>query len=240
MKQVEKKPLFVLFLILIGTLFSFGYYYLSTSGYLTFSDGAKFADIARNLMEGKGYGINFTFFTKPKTAAIASGVFSAKWVPPLMPFSIFLSFLILGVNDIAVIFTSGSFYIGSILLIYLIGEKIFGRLTGMLSALAFAVNVNLLDYATSGASETLFIFLILLPIYLFSFRKKVANYFGLFLLIVLFFARPHAPIYIFAIWIFYLLLRSKNKKEFIKAFSFSILAAIIIELFLRQLSGQFF
>ena len=241
MKQVEKNHQFSLFLlILAGALLCFGYYYLNTSRYLAFSDGAKFADIARNLIEGKGYGINFTFFTKPGSSVIESAIFSAKWVPPLMPLAIFLSYLLLGVNDIAVIFTSGVFYLGLVLLTYLIGRKLFSKKVGLLAGLAVAGNINLLDYATSGASETLFIFLILLPIYLFSLRKRITKYFGFVALVILFFARPHAPIYIFGIWAFYLLLRSNNAKEFIKSFSLSMLAVLIIELILRQYSGQFF
>jgi len=230
----------VLFLIMFSLAMYVLYWFLFGKEFLSFSDGAKFADIARNIKNGEGYGSRFSFFTESGFEETPTGLFSARWILPLMPLSILVNFLIIGVNDFAVVFTSGIFYLGLICFTYMIGKKLFNELVGCLAALSVAANINLLDYATSGASETLFIFEILLAIYFFLLKKKWANIAGSLTLLALFFTRPHAPIYILGIWIFYLLINYKTTKSFVRALGLTVVVTIFIELFLQFFSGRFF
>ncbi len=236
-----KKHTFYLFLLIaLAGFFLFFYFKLVTPGFLTFSDGAKFADVAKNIKSGLGYGSTFSFFSKSGLGQAPTGIFSARWIPPLMPLAVAASFSIFGISDFAVFFTSGVFYLGLVILIFLIGRKLFGNLIGFLAGLAVAFNLNILDYATSGASETLFIFEILLTIYLFLLKKRWANIAGFLGLILLYFTRPHAPIYILGIWLFYLLINYRKTKSFIKALGLTAVAVIVIELLLQKFSGKFF
>src|SRR3989344_3677375 len=109
--------------------------------YLTFSDGAKFADIARNIVHGNGYSSSFNFW----------GANNAQAIQPGMPLAIAGFFRIFGVSDLNVALTSSLFYLLLVLATYLVGKKLYGNLVGVLSGLAVAFNANFLEYATSGA-----------------------------------------------------------------------------------------
>ena len=56
--------------------------------FLTFSDSAKFADIAKNLVNGLGYGGKFTFWGSSIFNLLKQKLFFTLWTPPVMPFSI--------------------------------------------------------------------------------------------------------------------------------------------------------
>ena len=136
----------VLFFVLILSIVFVLMWFSNNHQFLSFSDGAKFADIARNIKNGQGYGSTFSFFTDSAFQLISEGLFSARWIPPLMPLSILGSFFLFGVGDFAVYFTSGMFFVGLVILVFLIGRKIFSNFVGLLAALTVAANINLLDY----------------------------------------------------------------------------------------------
>ena len=52
----------IFLLLVIGCFNIFFYWKLSMPSYLNFSDGAKIADIARNVTQGDGYGSTFSSF----------------------------------------------------------------------------------------------------------------------------------------------------------------------------------
>lgn len=172
--------------------------------FLTFSDGAKFAVIARNLILGNGYITNFSFW--------GNNLFATSGIPYLVPYLMSLFFKIFGVNDFAVISFSFVFYLLLIITVFLLGKKMYGSLVGILSAIAVAANINFIDYATSGASEPLFAFEIVLAIYLLSFKKVWVNLFGFLTLGLMYFSRPQAIIFITGILFFYIILKWGFKK----------------------------
>ena len=98
--------------------------------YLTFSDGAKFAVIARNLFNGNGFITDFSFWGSP--------FFGTSGVPYLVPQIMNLFFKFVGVNDLAVVSFSFFFYLLLIIFVFLLGRKLFGGLVGVISALAVA------------------------------------------------------------------------------------------------------
>src|SRR3989344_3159642 len=154
--------------------------------YLTFSDGAKYADIARSIVQGNEFSSSFNFW----------GANNAQVIQPGMPLAIAGFFKIFGISDLSVIATSSFFYLLLVLTTYLLGKKLFGELVGLLSAIAMAANINFLEYAASGASETLFAFEIILGAYFLILRKRWADILGFITLMAMYFPKPQAFIYI--------------------------------------------
>lgn len=199
--------------------------------FLTFSDGAKFALIARNLLLGNGYSTSFSFWGNP--------FFSTGGIPVLLPYLINLFMKVFGATDLAVIAFSFTFYSCLIFSIFLLGNKLFGKLIGILSALAVTVNYNFIDYATSGASETLFAFEIVISMYFLSFKKWWINILGFLVLGVMYFSRPQAVIFMAGIFLYWLILRFGIKKAIFSFIIFGIFGIIFDKYVLYPLSFRY-
>ena len=227
------KKIFTLPVLLI--IFSFLLWLLSVKllfpPYLTFSDSAKFADIARNLVISNELGAKFAPFDT--TFLNVNGLFPIS-TPPLFPILISVGFRIFGLYDLVVILMSGIFYTGGSLALYYIGKKYFGQLVGFFASLVFILDLNLLNYASIGASESLFIFEILLSILLFSQKKKLFNLFGFLTLIAMYFTRQSAILYIFGLSLFYILLNFQKIKDIVKTLSIFVFGYILFEIFANK------
>ena len=83
-------------------LFAFSFFFFHTKfnnvSYLTFSDAAKSADIARNMISGLGYNGKFSFWSSGIVDLSQRAAFPSPWLPPLMPFSIALFFKLFGMS----------------------------------------------------------------------------------------------------------------------------------------------
>lgn len=209
--------------------------------FLQFSDSAKFADIARNLISGFGYGSNFSFWSSNIFELIKAKIFSTPSVPPVTPFSITLFFKIFGINDFAVVATSFFYFILTLIFVFLLSKKIFNsKLVGSLSTLTLAFNKDMIDYALQGGSESPFIFEIVLACFLVSLKKKWANVALLFVLVAMYFTRPQAFIYIAGVVLFWLLTNFNYKKAIFVFVGVVILGAIFDYFVLMPLSGRYF
>lgn len=201
------------------------------TNFLTFSDGAKFALIARNLFQGNGYVTDFSFW--------GGKLFATSGVPYLLPNVINIFFKIFGVNDLAVIYFSFTFYILLVISVFLLANKLAGKLVGILSALAVAANLNFLDYATSGASETLFAFEIVFAMYLMSFKNTWANLLGFLFLGLMYFSRPQAFIFMAGIFLYWLIVRLGVKRALIWFFGFGLLGVLLDKYVIYPLSFKY-
>ena len=210
------------------------------TGFLAFSDSAKYADIARNLVNGVGFGSGFSFWPPNIFDLLRTEIFFTI-VPPVMPYSIAAFFKIFGVGDFAVIATSFFYFLLTLIFVYLLGKKIFkSKLVGALSTLAVGFNYDLIHYATNGASESPFIFEIVAGMYFASLKKRWANVVTFLLLILMYFTRPQAFIYIAGI-IFYWLLTNFKPKKAILVFVGLIVVGLFIDRFvLFPLAGKYF
>lgn len=159
-------------LALLSIFLWYFYLELNTSGYLHFSGAAKFADIARKIVAGSGHKASFSFFSSSLFKQSRDMLFVARGIPAAMPLSIAAFFSLFGVLDSSVIFTSGLFYVLLVLVTFALGKKLFGNLIGFLAGVAVASNLNFLDYATSGASESLFALEVVLAAYLILLQKR--------------------------------------------------------------------
>jgi len=209
---------------------------------LPFSDPAKFADIARNLISGLGFGSSFSFWSPNIFELIKSKIFDYALTPPVMPYSIAAFFKIFGVSDFAVIATSFFYFILALIFVFLLAKKIFNsKLVGALSTLAVGFNYDLIHYATSGASESPFIFEIVAASYFISLKKKWATIISFSLLVFSYFTRPQAFIYIAGIILYCLLINFRPKKASVVFFICFLSFGILVDYFvLRPLSGKFF
>jgi len=206
--------------------------------YLTFSDGAKFADIARNIINGFGFVSGFNYFNPG--VFICDGLCEAINVPPVMPLAIAVFFKLFGVSDKSVIATSFFFFILTIVFTYLLGKKLFGKAVGVFSALVIFINQNFIDYATNGNSETLFMFEIVAIPYLMLLKKRWATISSFLLMVVCYFTRPQAFIFIAGYMLFYLLLNYKLKRAMFSFLGVVMLGFVIDRFILIPLSGKYF
>jgi len=173
---------------------------------LTFSDSAKFAQAAQSLVQDQGLTVNHSFFSSQQLAQFQPGQsFSAGFLP-LPSWILSLVFRFFPITDQTVIFTSLFFHLLSTLLVFLIAKKLHSIKAGLIATLFFIFNLPLIEYATNFASETTFIFLILLFVYLTlaPFKYKPL---ALLPLILIFFTRQQAFVFLasllplFFIWL---------------------------------------
>ena len=236
--MLKKTWLISLVLAIIGFLVCFSSWRLLSPSYLTFSDAAKFADIARNYVSGQGFGSSFSPWSLK--ALELERIWPVSWGSPLQPLLLSIAFKFLGVKDWVVILTSGSFYLAGAVGLYFLGKKVFSDLVGIFASLAFIFDPVMLDYATSGASESFFIFELILAALLIVVNKKVSLFFGFLVLLLSYFTRPSAAIYIFGFVLFFIFLRFREKSQIIKAGGLVILGWLLIEVVLIKLSGHLF
>ena len=220
LNRLKSKTAFLLLVFLIALFFLFFYSNFLNTQYLRFSDSAKYAEIARNIISDEGFVAKFTFFSDTIFKQSKGDIFSARSVPILMPYSIVFAFSFFGISDFSVIITSGIFYLALVFATYFLGKKIFGNIVGFLSALAIATNPNFLDYATSGASEILFSFLAILTAYLALLRKKWANIAFFLGLISLYLTRPQGFLFIGIILFMWLTLNFSLRRAIISIIAF--------------------
>lgn len=243
---VKKNWLAPLVLGILAVFIWFLYWRFLSPPYLIFSDAAKFADIARNFVSGKGFGSSFSPWSLG--AVETKGIFPVSWGSPLQPTLISIAFKVLGVKDGMVILTSGFFYLLGAMALYYLGKRVFSTLVGILASLAFIFDPAMLSYAVSGASESLFIFEIILAALLFycaatSFaylNSKVSQFLGSLVLLLMYFTRPSAIIYIAGFIFLYILLHFKNKIQILRVSAVAVAVWFVIEIVLMKFSGKFF
>lgn len=235
--QLKRKIFLWVFLISLTTVFLwYAYLTLNTSGFIHFSDAAKFADIARNVVNGYGYKASFSFFSSSFFKQSRDMLFAARGIPVAVPLSIAAFFSLFGISDSSVILASGFFYVLLVLVTFVLGKKLFGNLVGFLVAVAVAVNLDFLNYATSGASETLFALEIVLVAYLVLLRNKWATIASFLVLVLLYFTRPQGFIFIGGYIFLWLLLRLKLKNALLMLFLFTLFVFGLDKLVLYPLS----
>jgi 4-amino-4-deoxy-L-arabinose transferase-like glycosyltransferase len=197
--------------------------------FINFSDAAKFADIARNIISGFGFNSGFSFWS------------SKIWTPPVTPYSMAVFFKIFGISDFSAVATSFFYFILTLIFVYILGKKIFkSKLVGALSTLAVGFNYDLIHYATNGASESPFIFEIVAASYFASLKKKWSNVVCLILLILMYFTRPQAFIYIAGIALYWLLINFKTRKALIYFVGVMTIGFLVDRFVLPPLSGKYF
>lgn len=123
-------------------------------------DGQDYAQLARQVARGEGH------TTKVIIASLRLDVRADEPWPSTFrpPFPVVLTsafFRLFGVNDTAAVLSSGLFYAGTVVLIFLSFQPIHGTEVAFLSAIIFALSGCGLTYARSGLTEPSAMFFLL-------------------------------------------------------------------------------
>lgn len=200
--------------VVIFTVFVLiSYFYLKTDKLLSFSDGAKYATIARNLVEKDRYLSDFTFSVKSAMKITEFGRFPALWTSPAVSYLYSFYFRILGVNDNSIILGNSFLFLFLVLFTFLLSRKLFDNKTAILSSLSVALSTTVINYTLSGATEIVFMLEIILGMYLISFKKKWLDFLSAFVLVVMYYTRPQAIIFVLPLFTYWYFLNKKKIKD---------------------------
>lgn len=206
--------------------------------YLTFSDAAKVADIARNLFQGNGFVSRFTFYYPGLVNDKIEGFFSNANIPKLHPYILSLFFKIFGINDGVVIGVSMLFFILTVVFGGLLAKKLFGKTTAFIYLIALLFSQQLIAYAMNGATEIIYTFEILLVTYLFTFKGRLAQLLFLIGLLLMYLTRPQAMIVIIPFILLLLLKKFSLKQTLIICLSSLVLIFSVDAIFVRRITGR--
>jgi len=137
------------------------------------------------------------------------------------------------------LYFSGFLYLLAALSLYLLGLKIFNKHVGMLASLVFIFDPAILNYATSGASETVFILELIVLGYLISLNTKTTRAFALFIMMLTYFTRPTALIYIGCFLLFMIFNISKTKRAVFLYCGIAIILWLLVELIINRYANGF-
>lgn len=149
--------LIVAFLLVAPGLLYGAYFKVMFNGLAHFG-AFDFAQIGRNLSEGRGF---TTYFLRPLALTHGDNAFRQPDLThgPLYPFILAMSFSVLGAKDWVVALTAGGFYMLTVPLIYILANRVFSQRVGIITATIFAANNLMLEYALSGLHICFYTFL---------------------------------------------------------------------------------
>jgi 4-amino-4-deoxy-L-arabinose transferase-like glycosyltransferase len=173
--------------ILLGTflvglpILIYAIYYKSMFMGLINSNAFDYAQLARNLSQGRGF---TTYFLRPLALTHGDNVFRQPDLvhTPLFPVILAMGFVLRGASDAIASYTSGLFYLITVPMVYWFGLRVFSKKVGVIGALIFMANPLVLEYSVSGLPITLEIFLVtslLFVIYGIAEQSKVEEGHGL-------------------------------------------------------------
>jgi hypothetical protein len=184
------------------------------------------------------YGSFFSFFIPNLYDFLYN---AASSILPVVPASYALAFKLFGISDLVVISTSLLYFVLTLIFVFLLAQKVFkSNIIAVLSTFAVGFNQNLVNYATNGASEIPFIFELVAAGYFISIKKKWATLVGILFLILMYFTRQQAFIYIAGIVLYWLLNNFVPRKAFTYFAGILILGLLVDRLVLVPLSGKYF
>ncbi len=208
-------------------------YFTQGNKYISFSDTAKFADVARGVALGDGYHTNFKFYTWLSLDNLRNEISDASGILPAYTIVIATFFYLFGVSDFVVILVSMLSYALVVLATYLLAVRVFDRKVGLISALVVAFDKNMLLYSISGASEPFFMFLILATFLSFLSQRSLVKYFGVVGLFLLYFTKFQSLIYIFPLIFLFFWQKYKVKNAVLNYGLLLVILLIVDKVFFR-------
>jgi len=144
--------------LILGPILLLGLYSHRMVAGLVSPDAMDFAQLGRNLLNGHGFS---TQILRPLALTHGNNPLSQPELThgPLYPFVLALAFGVLGIKDSVVLGISGLFFVLSVPLLYLLGERLFHRRIGILAALIFMADGTVLGYAASGSATMFYTFI---------------------------------------------------------------------------------
>jgi hypothetical protein len=192
--------------------------------YLTFSDSAKYAEAAKNLLSTGHLTINHSFFSPAKLDLYSSGNSFAAGFLPLPSYFLSLVFRFFPVSDQTVIAAGLCLFVILGLLTYLLTYKLtHSSFESLFAGILVLTNPYLIEYGLNASSEIFFsIELVLLLIFFYSKRLFILFFIPLLLL---FLTRQQATIVLISL-IFYLASNFLINKRF--SFKLKVFAILFV------------
>lgn len=163
MPKLEKSQI-----ILLVILSVFLFFWKLDSTYLTNWDEAWYASIARNMAKSGDY---ITPIYNGKIWFAASPLY--LWLEAIW-------FKLFGVSEFGTRFFSALSSVGSIILIYLIGKKLFSRNVGIIAGLVLTSSIQFLYRGRTGNLDATLTFFITLAIFAFLKARKKPKWYAIF------------------------------------------------------------
>ncbi len=189
------------------------------SFYLSFSDSAKYAQAANNLLNKGILAINHSFFNPVVLAEYTGGGFSSNF-RPLISIILNLVFRIFPASDTSVALTGFFVLLISAVIVFKITKKISHLKSAIIACLLLLTNLFFFEYSLNFSTEIIFTLEILLSVYLFIIVKSRYKYLGFIPLILMYFTRPQAIIIYLAFSLYLLLILAKTKQSKRKQFNY--------------------
>lgn len=230
MEKTKKNLIVIIFLVLVSFLVWF--LYLSTEPvFISNPDSAKFGEVARNIKQGEGI---TTFYSICNRKVIDRSCFTFT-SPPFYPMIVFLFMVVFGENDKALIYTSGFFFIFSVVLVFLLAKKLFNEKVAILSSVGFIFTEQFIFHSVSGAAETFFTFLLILNLIFVTEKNLVSIFLGGVVSFLLLGTKIQSPFYILG-FLAYLVLRKKRKTVLFRRLGYYLLPFLALVFFIKYLN----
>lgn len=157
------RPWLLLVLLLLIGLGAWILFYQATFVALPYNDAMDYASLGRNISRGQG--ITSAYLT-PLGLSIHPFPQPNLWRAPLWPLTIGFVQHFLPATDAVVAGTTGFFYLGGLVLLFLLARRLFNTGVATASALIYIFSPINLHFSTSGLTEPIALFLMLLWFYL--------------------------------------------------------------------------
>lgn len=164
LKKENRYFLILAALILVGAVVWYSYYSLTFVA-LAHNDAMDYASMARNVARGEGF---ISSYITPLGLAHKGLPHPDLWRAPAWPAVLAVFIKVLGATDQAVAIASGFFYLASIPLILLLARYWFGNITATAVVFIYIFSAQNLSFGTSGLTEPLALFMLVLVVYLLS------------------------------------------------------------------------
>lgn len=166
-RQENRHYLILAGLVLAGAAVWYGYYSLTFVA-LAHNDAMDYASMARNVARGEGF---ISSYITPLGLAHYGLPHPDLWRAPAWPAALAVFIGVLGATDQAVAIASGFFYLAAIPLLFLLARYWFGGAAAAAAALIYIFSARNLAFATSGLTEPMALFMLLLTVFVLAMPR---------------------------------------------------------------------
>ncbi|OGY30088.1 MAG: hypothetical protein A3F33_03610 [Candidatus Woykebacteria bacterium RIFCSPHIGHO2_12_FULL_43_10] len=163
-KALNQKYTLGLFLLLY---FGLLVYINSTYSFIGRGDYANYANVARNLLSGKGFSVDYLAFHYINYNTLTHP--EDMW-PILQPVFLAISFFFLGITPFAARLPNAIFLTALVALTYFFGQKLFNKKVALVASILTGLNSSLIVYSTTWITSDIFLALLSLIIFYLGYR----------------------------------------------------------------------
>ena len=207
---------------------------------LVHRDVIFYADVTRNMIEGKGFTTDLRFPYELPFIPVRHGVLSRDFISYFAlghPFLLWIPFKLTGISDYSIVWFSSLLFLLSMIPLFLLTRKFLGEVPALLACVAYLLDAWIVSIGTQGYTQVPFIFLILWGCYFF-FRDDRRPIFSAvaaaFLFALASYFREESRIFLLAALLVLVFLRPGKKRFFIAAAMTVLFAACAVPVYLHR------